>query len=349
MVDSLDPIARGRFDAVIDVRSPAEFAQDHVSGAVNLPVLDDAERAAVGTVYGRDSKFRARRMGAALIARNVAHHLETSLSDRGGEFRPLVYCWRGGQRSHAMAVILSQIGWRTGLLRGGYRTYRRAVQQRLYEVELPLDVVLLDGPTGSAKTEILQAAGELGVQIVDLEGIARHRGSLFGGFAEPQPSQKLFESRLVAALDAIDPLRPVLIEAESNKIGERLVPPRLWRTMVAAPRIVLDAPRRVRAAYLVEAYADIIANPASVPEILAKLPQRPMRVHLAEWTRMAAAGEFEAFADALAEHHYDPAYARSSRLDARPVLATLPLDRLDGSARAGAALQIAELLAGKPR
>jgi tRNA 2-selenouridine synthase len=155
VITSADPATLAGFDAVIDVRSPAEFAEDHVPGAISLPVLDDAERAIVGTIYVQDSRFRARRIGAALVARNVARHLETALADRGGDFTPLVYCWRGGQRSGSMATILAQVGWRTAVLAGGYKTYRRHVRTRLYDDPLPLKLVLLDGHTGSAKTEIL--------------------------------------------------------------------------------------------------------------------------------------------------------------------------------------------------
>lgn len=238
--------ALSRFDMIIDVRSPGEFAEDHLPGAVNLPVLSDAERAQVGTVYVQQSRFTARRLGAAHVARNVAHHLETALADRPGGFRPLVYCWRGGMRSNAMATILSQVGWRTTVLSGGYRTYRRLVVARLYDGELPLDFVLLDGQTGAGKTEILGRLAGLGLQTLDLESLAAHRGSLFGALAgRAQPSQKLFESRLLAALDGFEPGRLVVAEAESSKIGDRMVPPALWSRLALAPRIELAAARRI--------------------------------------------------------------------------------------------------------
>jgi tRNA 2-selenouridine synthase len=247
-VEDADPATLARFDALIDVRSPAEFALDHAPSAINLPVLGDEERAVVGTIYVQDSRFRARRLGAALVARNIARHLETALADRPHDFKPLVYCWRGGQRSNAMATVLAQVGWSTAVLAGGYRTYRRRVQTRLYNDPLGLDLVLLDGGTGSGKTEVLQALGTRGVQVVDLEALAEHRGSLFGAPAgAEQPSQKLFESRLLAAIEALDPARPVVVEAESHKIGERMLPPALWRAMDAAPRIALRAGRGPRA------------------------------------------------------------------------------------------------------
>ena len=203
VTEAVESASLAQFDMIIDVRSPGEFAEDHVPGAVNLPVLDDAERAIIGTTYVQESRFLARRMGAALVARNVAHHLDTVLADMPPTFAPLVYCWRGGQRSNAMALILAQVGWRTMVLKGGYKTYRRSAQRRLYESDLDLRLVLLEGGTGSAKTAILRHVAALGGQVIDLEEIARHRGSLFGALANtPQPSQKWFEflpARPVAA------------------------------------------------------------------------------------------------------------------------------------------------------
>lgn len=220
LTEAVDRASLAKFDAIIDVRSPGEFAEDHVPGAENLPVLDDAERAQVGTIYVQESRFLARRIGAAHVARNIARHLETALADRPASFRPLIYCWRGGQRSNAMATILSQVGWPVSLLVGGYKTYRRVVQARLYDGEAALRFVLLDGHTGSAKTEILGRLAARGAKVLDLEGLAEHRGSLFGALAgRSQPSQKLFESRLIQALDRLDPGLPIIVEAESSKIG----------------------------------------------------------------------------------------------------------------------------------
>ena len=215
----VDPAALAPFDAIIDVRSPSEFAEDHVPGAISLPVLDDAERAIVGTIYVQESRFKARRVGAALVARNVARHLETALADQPGSFRPLIYCWRGGQRSGAMATIFAQVGWRTTVIAGGYKTYRRRVQTRLYDEAPNLRLVLIEGRTGSGKTEVLQRLPTLGVQVLDLEALAGHRGSVFGGLGAPQPSQKMFESRLLGALEALDPARPIVVEAERQQGG----------------------------------------------------------------------------------------------------------------------------------
>lgn len=345
VVETADPATLGRFDMIIDVRSPGEFAEDHAPGAVNLPVLSNAERAEVGTIYVQESRFKARRIGAAYIARNVARYLETELAGKDGAFRPLIYCWRGGQRSNAMAVILSQVGWRTGLLQGGYKTYRRRVSEQLYDAELPHRLVLLDGPTGCGKTELLALAAHRGVQVLDLEGLAAHRGSLFGGLpGKPQPSQKMFESQLLGALEGLDPSRPVLVEAESSKIGERMIPPALWKLMEAAPRIALSAPAEARARYLLSAYREITQDRAALDDLLARVPDRPGRKRLAEWRALADAGDFEALAAALIELHYDPSYRRSARKEAHAPLASIEMAGVGQGDLAAAAEHIANIV-----
>lgn len=344
LLETADAASLAAFDAVIDVRSPGEFAEDHPPGAINLPVLSDAERAEVGTIYVQDSPFRANRIGAAYVARNIARHLETALADQPPAFQPLVYCWRGGQRSNAMATILSRIGWRTGVLSGGYRTYRRMVQARLYDQPCGLNLVLLDGNTGSGKTEILNRLPERGLQILDLEELAGHRGSLFGGLiGRPQPRQKMFESRLLRALDQLDPKRPVVVEAESNKVGALMIPPMLWRIMQAAPRIEITAPRPERARYLVSAYGDITADPDALETAFRRLPVYPAQRRLEDWRKLAAQGDFETLAEALIELHYDPAYSRFRRKLGRAPLAQIALARLDEASLAEAADRIARI------
>ncbi len=342
---AIDAPALKRFDAIIDVRSPAEFALDHAPGAENLPVLSDVERAEVGAIYVQQSRLLARRIGAAHVARNIAGHLETALADRPPGFRPLIYCWRGGQRSHAMATVLSQVGWPVTVLQGGYRTYRAYVRARLYEAEPASKLVLLDGDTGTAKTDILRLLAARGVQTIDLEGLAAHRGSVFGALPDtPQPSQKMFESRLLAAIEALDPARPAVVEAESSKIGARMIPPVLWRAMSAAPRVELRAPREERVAYLVEAYRDIVERPEVIAGVLDRLPQRPGRKRTAEWLSLAEQGRFAELAEVLIELHYDPAYARSSRKDARSRLGAVEAPRLDAPGREAAADAVAALI-----
>jgi tRNA 2-selenouridine synthase len=314
----LTDLAAHGFDDIIDVRAPAEFAEDHLPGAISLPVLDDEERARVGTIYKQVSPFTARKLGAALVARNAARHLEETLVNRPGAWRPLVYCWRGGQRSGSFAVILGQIGWRVETIAGGYKAWRGLVVQALYETAAPPRMIVLDGNTGSAKTEILGLLAARGVQVLDLEGLANHRGSLFGAVGA-QPAQRAFEGRLAMALAALDPARPVVVEAESAKVGNCRLPPRLWQAMCAAPRIALMVPVAERAAYLVRAYGDVTADPARLTQTLNRL--RPL--HAAEvierWQALAGAGDFGALAQDLMTRHYDPRYAKHRSRMAVPV------------------------------
>lgn len=297
------------FDDIIDVRSPAEYAEDHVPGAINLPVLDDAERARVGTIYKQISSFDARKIGAALVARNAARHLEQALADRGGGWRPLVYCWRGGQRSGSFTTILRQVGWRADLIEGGYKSWRRLVVDQV-SAPVAARMVVLDGNTGSAKTDILAAIAAAGEQVIDLEALANHRGSLFGAMTGGQPGQKAFESRLARVLAALDPTRPVFVEAESSRIGSAMVPRGLWAAMCAAPRVRLSVPLAARADYLARAYQDVVANPPRLADTLNRL--RPL--HAAEvidrWLALAEAGAVAPLAADLMRRHYDPRYEK---------------------------------------
>ena len=342
---SLSDLSRLGFDEVIDVRSPSEYAEDHLPGAVNLPVLDDVERARVGTIYVQESRFLARRIGAALVARNAARHLEGHLADKGPDYRPLVYCWRGGQRSGAFATILAQVGWRVDVLEGGYRSYRRLVQAALYQAPFPAPLVVLDGNTGTAKTELLGHLAALGVQVIDLEALANHRGSLFGARPGGQPSQKGFESRLAAAMAALDPERPVVVEAESSKVGDRAVPPALWEAMKAAPRIEVSAPLPERARYLARAYSDMAEDREGFGAVLDGLRPYHAAGTVEEWHGLLATGALEPLAARLMEEHYDPRYGKHRARMAGQVAAVVEAGDLSEAGLAEAAARIAAAVA----
>jgi len=305
---SLSQIANLGFDDIIDVRSPDEFAEDHIPGAMNLPVLDNAERAEVGTIYKQDSPFRARKIGAALVAANAARHLQGALADKPGGWQPLVYCWRGGQRSGSFASILSQIGWRVDLINGGYKAYRALVASTLYDTPFPCPVVLLDGNTGSAKTDLLHRLAKRGTQVLDLEGLAHHRGSLFGAMPGGQPSQKAFESALASAISQLDPARVVVVEAESSKVGNCRLPPQLWKAMAAAKRLEVVAPVAARARYLVTAYADLVSDTARLASVIDRLRTTHSAEQIGLWQSMVTSGAFEPLAADLMAQHYDPRY-----------------------------------------
>ncbi|EEE36215.1 tRNA 2-selenouridine synthase [Rhodobacteraceae bacterium KLH11] len=332
------------FDTVIDVRSPAEFAEDHMPGAINLPVLDNEERARVGTIYVQQSPFLARKLGAALVFRNAANHIENSLSHHAGDWQPLVYCWRGGQRSGSFSWMLQQIGWRADVVDGGYRSYRRLVKQFLYDDPLPYRLVALDGYTGTAKTDLLAHLRTAGAQILDLEGLANHRGSLLGEMPGGQPGQKAFESALAAAFCALDPALPVVVEAESSKIGSLILPPSLWAALRAAPRIRINASIEARTAYLVSAYDDILSDRDRLRDRLS-----PLRFHRGHevvdgWLALMEAGDKPGLTQALMEQHYDPAYAKSRRAQRAEVIAQINASSLDDAGLSETAARIAKVL-----
>jgi tRNA 2-selenouridine synthase len=343
-LSSLADLAALGFDAIIDARAPAEFAEDHLPGAISLPVLSDEERARVGTIYKQVNPFTAKKLGAALVSRNVADHLLGPLAEKPGGWRPLVYCWRGGQRSGSFAIILQQIGWRAETLKGGYKAWRALVVQELYDTPVRAPMVVLDGNTGSAKTEILNLLPERGLQVIDLEGLANHRGSLFGSMG-PQPSQKAFEGRLAQALAALDPTRPVVVEAESSKIGNCRLPPEIWKAMTRAPRIALAASTTDRARYLTRAYADMVADTARLLAVIDLLRPAHAQERIADWRALAEAGAFADLAESLMTQHYDPRYAKHRarievpmvEIEAGPLTAeTLPAaaDRVAAAAHA---------------
>jgi tRNA 2-selenouridine synthase len=296
----------------IDVRSPSEFAIDHLPDAASHPVLDDAERVHVGTMHAQDSAFAARRRGAAIVARNIAAMLDDAFANKPRDWAPLVYCWRGGQRSRSLAHILNEIGWRAVQLEGGYRAYRRHVVVQLGKQPGRFRYKVICGLTGSGKSRLLAALAAVGAQVLDLEGLSRHRGSVLGDLpGDPQPSQKSFESGLLATLDNFDPARPVYVESESKRIGTVQVPETLLAAMRAAEgiRIVLRQPLRVE--LLKGEYAHFLADPVALAARLLRLVPLHGKKTVERWTDAAKAGDWDRLVGELLQLHYDPAYTRS--------------------------------------
>ncbi len=301
------------FDEVIDVRSPAEFAEDHVPGAASFPVLDDGERARIGTLYKRVSPFESKKLGAALVSRNIARHLEEGFAGRDKGWRPLVYCWRGGKRSGAMTHVLREIGWQAAQLDGGYKAYRREVVAQLAVLPREFRYRVLCGETGSGKSRLLEALAAAGAQVLDLERLAAHRGSVLGNLPDaPQPAQKMFETRLWDGLRKLDRERPVFVEAESKKIGQLQVPDALLETMRAAECVRIDAPVAARVGFLIDEYRHFLADPANLKAQLDCLLALHGREVIALWQAAADRGDWEALVADLLERHYDPAYRRST-------------------------------------
>lgn len=301
------------FDAVLDARTPSEFAEDHIPGALSAPVLSDAERAEVGTLYKQVSPFDAKKLGGALVARNVAALVQARFRDKPKDWKPLVYCWRGGKRSGAMAHILREIGWSAATLEGGYRAYRRWVVAQLDTVPGRFAYVVVHGPTGSGKSRLLAALAAAGAQVLDLEALAAHRGSVLGGLPDrPQPSQKMFESLLLRELAGFDAGRPVFVEGESRKIGQLQVPDGLLSRMRASRCVALEAEVETRVSLLLDEYRHLTADRAALAAQLDCLAGLHGREKIAQWKALAAQDRWREFVARLLVEHYDPAYRRSS-------------------------------------
>lgn len=310
-----EAIARlGEFSAVIDARSQAEWAEDRLPGAVNWPSLDNDERKLVGTIYKQISPFEARKRGAALVSANIARHIEREVLDKPKDWQPLVYCWRGGQRSGALALVLGQIGFRVSLVEGGYKAFRAAVLAGLPPLVAGLRFQVVCGPTGSGKTRLLHALAAAGAQVLDLEGLASHRSSVLGLLpGQPQPSQKRFDTLVWEALRGFDTARPVFVEGESRKVGNVAVPEPLIEAMRASPCLSLELPDDERVALLLEDYDFFVRDRALFCERLAALTELRGKAVVRRWQDQVAAGDFEAVVRDLLLRHYDPGYASSMR------------------------------------
>ena len=300
------------FDDIIDARSPSEYAEDHLPGAINAPTLDDAERELVGTIYKQRSSFEAKRAGAPIAARNIARHIEERFAERPRNWRPLVYCWRGGGRSGSMVHVLRQVGWNAQRLEGGYKAFRRQVVAELETLPAPFTFHVICGATGSGKSRLLEALAAEGAQVLDLEVLAAHRGSVLGNLPDaPQPGQKSFETAIWTALSQFDPKRPVFVESESRKIGTLRVPDALLERMRASRCFRLEAPSEVRVQLLLEDYRHFVGSPELLLEKLELLRELHGAERLEQWRGHLARGAWEPLVHDLLESHYDPAYRKS--------------------------------------
>ena len=301
-----------RFDAIIDVRSPAEFALDHIPGAVNHPVLSNEERIQIGTLYKQVSPFAAKKLGAALVSRNIANHLEHALLDLPREWRPLIYCWRGGERSGAFTHILNRIGWKAMQLENGYQGFRRTVIDGLERAAKQFSFRVICGMTGSGKTRVLHELNALGAPILDLEGLANHRGSVLGN--EPnidQPSQKGFETNLWNAFRSLDPTKSIFVESESKKVGGLHVPDPLMESIRNGECIELRSSTATRVSWLLREYRHFLSEPENFKQKISLLTSRYGKVQIEKWSETIDAGRFDDLVQELLVLHYDPSYQSS--------------------------------------
>jgi tRNA 2-selenouridine synthase len=304
----------GEFTDVIDARSEGEFAEDHLPGAINWPSLNNEERQLVGTEYKQISAFDAKKRGAALVAKNIARHLERDVIHKPRDWQPLVYCWRGGNRSGSLALILDQIGFNVTLVDGGYKAFRAALVADLPQLASKFDYRVICGTTGSGKTRLLQALKAQGAQVLDLEALANHRSSVLGVIpGMSQPTQKAYDSLIWAALRSFDASRPVYIESESKKVGNVAIPEGLITAMRAAPCLQLDLNEDERVALLLEDYDFFVKDIAYFCDRLGALTQARGKEVVTGWQTRARSGDVASVVRQLLVDHYDPVYLQSMK------------------------------------
>jgi tRNA 2-selenouridine synthase len=310
---TVDQIPTLRFGTIIDVRTPAEFTQDHIPGSINLPVLTDDERIRIGTLH-KHAPFEARRLGAALISRNVAKILEDELGSHIKSWKPLIYCWRGGLRSGSLSIVMAQVGWPVHQLLNGYKAYRSMVVQQLPLLIDKCCLRIVSAPTGSGKTHFLYALQRSGHQIIDLEGLACHRGSVLGKVpGEIQPAQRMFESKLLTVLQQLDFTRPIFIESEGVKIGSICVPFALHKKMQESKCVYMNVTVEERVRFLCVDYSFFMEDPELLISNLSYISGLHSKKKMQEWNRLARGGEFSVLVTQLLEEHYDPCYHKSLR------------------------------------
>ena len=341
----------GEFNSILDARSPAEFEEDHLPGAMNTPVLDNAERAQVGLCHAQQGAFEAKRMGAAIVARNIGMLIAQHFAQQDRSWSPLVYCWRGGNRSGALATVLARVGWRTHVLDGGYKAFRRWVIEDLERRVQTLRFVVVGGRTGSAKSRLLHRLRERGEQVLDLEGLAVHRGSVLGSLpGSAQPSQKGFETQIWDALRSLDPSRPVFVESESRKVGRVQCPEGLIHRIRSATVALIEADTGTRSHFLLAEYAHFRTDPAAFMALLDCLSPLHGHERVDLWKALIGADRWQEVVIDLLEQHYDPSYDRSMKrnfmqLDRAPRITLVDTSEAALDAACDALIRLAEPLA----
>ncbi|NRB43356.1 MAG: tRNA 2-selenouridine(34) synthase MnmH [Verrucomicrobiales bacterium] len=303
------------YDDVIDVRSPLEFAEDNLPGSINLPVLSNSEREEVGTIYKQMSPFEARRRGAALVSHNIAEHLNNYFFEKEKDYSPLIYCWRGGERSRSIATILESIGWKPVLLEGGYQAYRKHIVESFDKLlQNNFHFKIISGLTGSGKTKLLKQLNECGMQIINLEGLAAHRGSALGEETSiEQPSQKKFERLLYEKILSFSIDQPIFLESESSRIGNLQIPSNFWTIMKSSPVLEINVDRKYRVDFLLREYPHFTESPDLLKSKLEKIKHLKIDSVFNTWISMVEENNHEGFVHSILKDHYDAAYLSSRR------------------------------------
>ena len=322
-VSSFLQLARDR--TILDVRSPGEYTQGHIPGALSFPLFSDAERAEVGTLYKQQGPEAALELGLRFVGPKMADfvHQAKQLSP---DKQLGVHCWRGGQRSRSMAWLLRLSGLEVGTLQGGYKAYRHQVLSDFEQLRFA-DLRVVGGRTGSGKTKILRALREQGQQVLDLEALAHHKGSAFGNIGEePQPTAEQFENNLHKAIAQLDGARPVWTENESRNIGRVFIPEGLWQAMKAAPLYNVSIPHALRLHNLVQDYAQ--TDPTELIAAFQKIERRLGGQHLKAALEALQVNDFHTAAD-VALAYYDKTYQYCLDNNSSPRIVYLDFDHAD--------------------
>ena len=319
-------ISKVNFDTIIDVRSPTEYNEDHIPNSINLPVLSDFEREVVGKMYTQQSQFEAKKIGAKYISENISKHLDGLLSNKNNNWKALIYCWRGGQRSKSLGIVLHEIGWDINILEGGYKSYRKNVVKNLYEDELFQNIFIISGYTGTGKTLMLDQLSKLGAQVIDLEKLANHKGSIFGSQPNGQPSQKKFEGRIHHLLKNFNNQLPIFIESESSKIGYLKIPPALWKKMKYSPHFELTSENDLRAKFLTTQYPELYNDTNKLLNKIDLLKEFHRSEIINSWRNLIEKRDFFTLAKDLIKIHYDPKYKNSTNYKETSKIQKIHLD-----------------------
>lgn len=333
----------GQRHLIVDVRTPAEFTKGHIPGAINIPLFSNEERAAIGTTYKQVGRTKAMLQGLELTGPKMRTLVEQVQAATAGE-TVLFHCWRGGLRSESVAWLVRLFGYRAYTLRRGYKGFRHYVLATLAQ---PRPILILSGKTGSGKTEILQALHRRGEQVIDLEGLANHKGSSFGALGQaPQPSQQQFENGLAMQWRQLDRQRRVWVEDESRHIGKLSIPLALWQQMQSAPALFIDVPAALRTGFLVEAYGRFPLP--RLKSAIERLEKRLGRQNMRHAIEALETSDLPTCCDILLRHYYDKTYLRSLARRDPATVHRIALDALDPARNAENLLMIVKIVSHQP-